>query len=69
MSPRSAIRIPDFLEGPPPALYSPTGLAARAVFLRNVANAWQRAGDIDTAEKMQRDADSQARRFGSRDRP
>ena len=68
MSHRRAIRIPDFLEGPPPAVYSSTGLAARAVFLQNVASAWQRAGDIDTAEKMQRDADNQVKRFGRRDR-
>ncbi len=68
MSHRRAIRIPDFLEGPPPAVYSSTGRAARAVFLQNVASAWQKAGDIDTAEKMQRDADSQANRFGRRDR-
>ena len=65
MSRRKEIDIPSFLETGPPAAYSPSGLAARAVFLRNVATAWQRAGDGETAAKMQRDADSQARRFGS----
>ena len=62
---RRAIRIPNFLEKPLPPAYSPTGLAARAVFLQNVATAWQKAGDDDTAVKMQRDADDQARRVTS----
>ena len=64
MSRRKEIGIPSFLERRPPAAYSPTGLAARAVFLQNVATAWQLAGDEETAAKMQRDADSQALRFG-----
>ena len=59
---RRAIRIPNFLEKPLPPAYSSTGLAARAAFLQNVATAWQKAGDDDTATKMQRDADDQARR-------
>lgn len=59
------IDIPNFTERPFPRAYSPTGLAARAVFLQNVATAWQKAGDKDTAEKMKRDADSQSARFGS----
>lgn len=63
MSNRRSLRIPEFIDGPAPAAYSPTGLAARAVFLRNVASAWQKAGDDDTAEKIRRDAESQARRF------
>jgi len=63
MSDRRSLRIPDFVDGPAPAAYSPTGLAARAIFLRNVASAWQKAGDDSTAEKMRRDAERQARRF------
>ena len=62
MQHRRAIRIPDFLEKPLPPAYNSTGLAARAVFLQNVATAWQKAGDDDTAIKLQRDADDQARR-------
>lgn len=60
---RKAVLIPAFLEKPAPAAYNPAGLAARAIFLRNVANAWQEAGDSNTAEKIQRDAESQAKRF------
>jgi hypothetical protein len=60
---REAIRIPNFQELPVPAAYSPTGLAARAIFLQNVATAWHKAGDDETATKMQRDADDQTRRF------
>ena len=58
----SAIRIPNFLERPAPPAYSPTGHAARAVFLQNVAIAWQKVGDDDTAAKLQRDAENAARR-------
>jgi len=58
----NAIRIPKFLEKPPPAAYSSVGLAARAVYLQNIANAWQQAGDDDTAAKMQRDAEDAAKR-------
>lgn len=57
------IGIPNFLEKPAP-LYSPVGRAARAVFLKNVADAWQSAGDQDTAAKIRRDADSQVKRVG-----
>jgi hypothetical protein len=66
---REAIRIPAFLEKPVPAAYNPTGLAARAIFLRDVATAWHKAGDSNTAEKIQRDAESQAKRFGHLGRP
>ena len=59
---RRALDIPEFLDRPAPAAYSPTGLAARAVFLRNVASAWQKAGDGDTAAKIQRDAETQTKR-------
>ncbi len=54
------IGIPEFLEKPSP-LYSPVGRAARAVFLKNVADAWQSAGDGDTAAKIRRDADQTLR--------
>jgi len=57
-----AIDIPNYLEKPAPAAYNTTGLAARAAFLQNVAAAWQNAGHNNTAEKMQRDAENQARR-------
>ena len=57
----SAIRIPKYLEKPS-ASYSPIGLAARAIFLQNIAMAWQNVGDDDTAAKMQRDAEDAAKR-------
>ena len=60
---RRAIDIPDFLDRPAPPAYSSSGLAARTVFLRNVASAWQNAGDNDTAAKIQRDAERQAKHF------
>lgn len=59
---RNAIRIPKFLEKPVPATYSSSGLAARAAYLQTIANAWQRAGDDDTAAKIQRDAEDAAKR-------
>lgn len=58
----NAIRIPRFIEKPVPVAYSSVGLAARAVFLQNIADAWHKAGDDDTAAKIQRDAEDAAKR-------
>ncbi len=58
MRSRREIRIPKFMEQPQAT--NPAGFAARAMFLRNIATAWQQAGDQATASKILRDADNQA---------
>ena len=47
--------------------YSPLALAARATFLRDAAAAWARAGDVETATLLTRDADVQRSRHGRED--
>ena len=53
--------LPDTLRAPG---YTPLALAARERFLSDAATAWRRAGQVEVAARLERDAEVQRRRHG-----